>query len=1000
MINQRLQTRLSKRRLPSAMMVLMLMLFTCFTAAAQQVVSGKVSSEGTTLPGVVVRVKGGTASTQTDQDGRYSITAPANGTLLFNFVGLKEKEVAVNNQKVINVSLEENVQTLNDVAVIGYGTQKRKDLTGSVSTLNAETYKDQPLVNASAALQGRVAGVSVTQSSGAPGGQAKIRIRGANSVSGSNSPLYIVDGLALGSIGLQDINVNDIESMDVLKDASATAVYGSRGANGVVIITTKSGKSDAVKVEYNTFVSFNSPMKRYDLMDAVTYANMANTTAGATIFPNPADYAGKTTDWQSLLFDNAITQSHQLSVNGRTEKVKYYISGFYTDQDGLLVNTGQKKFGLRSNIDTKISDKISVGVNLFAQRVNSLNNAVQTSKANPVMASIAWAPTESVWDDEANKQYNRNGLSPIWVNPYMTSMESDNNVFANMAVINGNVKYKITDWLTFTSNAGLDLNIAKSASLSNDWISPGNMKSAQASSENYNFQNSNVLTFHKLFADKHDLTVTAVEESTVNTSQSFSANGAGLSTTSNGYYNLGLNSAQSISSGYSQWSILSFMGRASYSYLGKYLATVTIRRDGSSKFQGDNKWSNFPSASVGWNIAEESFVKDLNIFSALKLRGGWGVTGNQSIAPYSTLGLLSPVNYSYGSTSSFQGYTLGNPNTPDIKWETTKQTDVGVDMSFFSNRLNLTADYYHKKTTDMLLFTRVDDYLGGGQLLRNIGAVNNKGFEFMIDAVAVEGASFKWNTTLNAALNKNKVVSLGDDTMIRRARIGGGLINSDIQVIQVGEALGAFYLIPWEGVHQQDGAGFKAGDSKYTDLSGNGVIGYEDMRISGNATPKVQWGFNNNFNYKNLELNVFIQGAYGHQMFNATYAAAAIPSSDVAYPTLAEIANYWTPQNTGSTWASPTSTAKRYIESTQFLQNASYARLKNLSLSYKLPKSLLKFGDARITLSGQNLFTITKYKGFDPEATSTSSNSDADAGIDLGAYPSPKTYTIMLNLSL
>ncbi len=999
MINRLPNFSLFKQPLMRRLTLLMLVVFSGFTAFAQQVITGKVTNDGAPLPGVVVRIKGGTTSTQTNPEGKFSINAPSDATLIFNYVGLKEKQVAVNNQKVLNVDLESDVKTLEAVAVIGYGTQKRKDLTGSISTLKADAYKDQPVMNASSALQGRIAGVSVTQSSGAPGGQAKIRIRGANSVSGSNEPLYIVDGLALGSIGIQDINVNDIESMDVLKDASATAVYGSRGANGVIIITTKKGKSGAVNIAYNSFISFNSPMKRYKLMDAVTYANMANLSAGTTVIANPESYAGKTTDWQNLLFKNAITQNHQLAVNGGNENMKYYVSGFYSDQDGLLVNTNQKKFGLRSNLEAKLSSKISLGVNIFAQRINSKNNGVQTSKANPVMASIAWAPTESVYEDEATKQYNRNGLSPIWPNPYMTSMESDNNVFANIAMLNSNLKYNITDWLTFTSTVGLDLNLSKAASLSNNWISPGNMKSAQSSSENYNFQNSNVLTFHKLINEKHDLTITAVEESTQNTSNSFSANGSGLSTTSNGYYNLGLNTAQSISSGYSQWSILSFMGRAAYSYNGKYLATVTMRRDGSSKFQGDNKWSNFPSASLGWNLSEESFIKKLNVFSALKLRAGWGVTGNQSIAPYSTLGLLSPVNYSYGTSTSYQGYTLGNPSTPDIKWETTKQTDIGVDMSFFNRRLNITADYYNKNTTDMLLFTQIDNYLGGGQLLKNIGAVNNKGFEFLIDFNAIDHTDFKWNTSLNAALNKNKVVSLGNQTMIKRTRIGGGLINSDIQVIQVGQPLGSFYLIPWEGVYQTDVDGHKAGDYKYTDVSGNGVIGYEDMVIAGNATPKVQWGFNNNFSYKDFELNVFVQGAYGHKVFNATYAASAIASSDVAYPTLAEAANYWTPQNTGSLWANPASKAKEYIESTQFLQNAGYARLKNISLSYKLPKSMLKYGNAKLTVSGQNLFTITKYKGFDPEATSTNANSDADAGIDLGAYPSPKTFTIMLNLT-
>ncbi|WP_298715724.1 TonB-dependent receptor [Chitinophaga sp.] len=967
---------------------------------AQQLTTGKVTADGSALPGVVVRVQGTQTATQTDGEGRFSIPASRGATLLFNLMGFRQIAHMVDQQTNISIEMEPDVKVLEGVAVVGYGTQKRKDLTGAIATLKSDVYKDQPVLNASAALQGRVAGVSVTQGTGAPGGQAKIRIRGANSVSAGNEPLYVVDGIALGSTGLQDININDIESMDVLKDASATAVYGSRGANGVVIITTKKGKTGEAKVEYNGFASFNKPMKRYDLMDAPTYARMANLAAGTSVIPNPESYAGKTTDWQGLLFDNAAKHNQQLSVSGGNEKAKYFISAFYTDQQGLLINTWQKRFGLRTNLEAKITDRISVGVNLSAQRINSHNNGVSASKDNPVMASIAWAPTEPVYDNEASKQYNRNGISPIWVNPYMNSMESDNNSFVNVAVLNGFLRYRITDWLTFTSNAGLDMNISRSASLANNWISPGNMKSAQSQSEGYTFQNSNVLTLDRSF-DEHHVTVTAMEESTVNTSQGFNASGAGLSSTTNGYYNLGLNAAQSISSAYSRWALLSFMGRASYSYKGKYLATVTMRRDGSSKFQGNNKWSNFPSASVGWNLAEENFMKNFGVFSALKLRAGWGVTGNQSIAPYSTLGLLGPVNYSYGTANSYQGYVLGNPNTPDIKWETTRQSDIGLDASFFDGRLNFTADYYFKNTTDMLLYTQIDKYHGGGQLLKNIGEMNNKGVELMLDAVVIDRQNFRWASTLNGAFNRNKVASLGGQDMIRRARMGGGLLNADIQVIKVGEPLGAFWLIPWEGVYHADDATLnrKAGDYKYRDVSGNKQIGYDDMIIAGNATPTVQWGFSNDLRYKNFELNVFVQGAGGHQVFNATYAAAAIPTSDVAYPTLAAAANYWSPKNTGSLWADPASKSKRYIESTQFLQDASYARLKNISLSYVFSKKVLKYGQAKLTVSGQNLYTLTRYKGFDPEATSTAAGSDADAGIDLGAYPSPKTLSVRLNLS-
>ena len=370
-------------------------------ALAQQLVTGKVSAGGASLPGVIIRVQGGAAAAQSDSLGHFSIRAAKGSTLIFNLLGFRRQSYQLGNQANISIELEPDVKMLEGVAVIGYGTQKKRDLTGAVAVLKSDAYKDQPVLNASAALQGRVAGVSVTQSSGAPGAQAKIRIRGANSVSAANEPLYVVDGIALGSLGLQDININDIESMDVLKDASATAVYGSRGANGVVIITTRKGKAGTARVEYNTFISFNSPMKEYNLMDAVTYANIANRTAGAAIIPDPGAFAGKTTDWQGLLFNDAVTQNHQLSATGGTEKAKYYISAFYTDQQGLLINTRQKRFGFRSNIEARLTNRVSIGLNLSAQRINSHNNAVSAAKDNPVMASVTWAPTEQVYDDAA-----------------------------------------------------------------------------------------------------------------------------------------------------------------------------------------------------------------------------------------------------------------------------------------------------------------------------------------------------------------------------------------------------------------------------------------------------------------------------------------------------------------------------------------------------------------------------------------------------------------------
>lgn len=960
------------------------------TAGDQNPIKGKVLSkaDGQPLSGATIAVKGTKIAATSDFEGSYSINAEPGSILVFSYVGFLEQEITVGKSNTIDVSLAEDSQQLKEIVVVGYGTQKRKDLTGSISTLSKDAYKDQPLVTPSSALQGRVAGVVVQNSSGAPGGAVKIRIRGANSVNASNEPLYVVDGVALAGVGLQDLNINDVESMEILKDASATAVYGSRGANGVIIVTTKKGKAGAVKIDYNTFLSVNTPMKKYNLMDGNTYADIANLTTGSTVYPNTGSY--NTTDWQDMIFQNAVTVSHQLSASGGTEKSKYFVSGFYVDQQGLLINTGQKKFGLRTNLNMQFSKKIDFDLSVFLTRQNSLNNSDIGYKGNPVMAGVTYDPTEPVYNE--NGDYNSFALSPIWQNPYMVLKERKSDNFNNAGIFNANLRYRITDWLTFNTSAGLNASIGKTAYVNNNWISPGSPGSGQTSYENYTVQTNNILTFHKSY-NKHDFTLMGGMESTSNRAEQFSATGTGLTTLANGYYNLGLNTSQSISSLYSNWALLSYLGRLSYNFDDRYLITGTIRRDGSSKFQGDNKWANFPSFGAAWKITNEEFAKGSKYISNAKLRLGWGITGNQGINPYGTLGLLNATTYSYGTTTLYPAYTLGNPANPDLKWETTTQSNIGIDLGFFNNRLNFTADYYDKETKDLLLNTRIPNYDGGGSYLRNVGTISNKGIELTLDAAVISNDNFSWTTTVNYFKNRNKVVSLGEEDFLE-IPLNNGLIGNAIQVIKVGSPLSSFYLIPWEGVYQTQQGIYKPGDAKYQDVDGNGSIGYEDRVVQGSALPKFQFGFNNTFNYKNFSLNMFIQGSYGNKVFNATYAAAAVPSSDVRFITLNDAADYWTPSNTSSTWRNPGSTNKAWVESTQFLQDGSYARLKNLSLSYLIDKDILKTFSAKITVSAQNIFTVTKYKGFDPEATSTAASSDTQAGIDLGAYPSPKTFTV------
>jgi len=981
----------------------LLVLFVCFgmQAFAQQTVTGKVSSDssGAPLEGVTVSLKEGKAVTLTTKDGSFRINVPENATLVFSYIGYSNKEVPVNGQTFVQVQLQNGTQNLQDVVVIGYGTQKKSNVTGSIATISSSAYKDQPVVNVSSALQGRASGVSVNSASGAPGGVVKIRIRGANSINSSNDPLFVVDGVALGSVSFQDINVNDIESMEVLKDASATAIYGSRGANGVIIITTKSGKAGKMVLNANGFVTA-SGIKKYDLLGPVAYAEQANYIAGTDVLPNPQSYAGKGTDWQDQVFRTGYTQNYQLSLAGGTEKSRYYISGYYVNQSGIVVNTNQQKIALRSNIDSKLSKKVSIGLNMFLTNIQSKNNGDLGSKASPVTSSLTWAPTEPVYDDQAAGAYNRYAISPIGPNPYMIAKESDNEGKSNTAVVNAKLKWDITDWLSFNTNVGVDANFYRSGYVNNAWINQSSQSSGQGYSDNYTLQNSNVLTYHQTFNGVHNLSVTGAYEQTSNKYSGFNADGGGLTSLSYGYYALQLNASQGIRSFYSNWSLQSYLGRATYSYKDKYLLMATYRGDGSSKFQStSNKWAYFPSFSAGWKISGENFMKDIDAISNLKLRGSWGKTGNQAIAPYSTLGLLTGQQYSYGSSTAYQGYSLGNPPNPNLKWETTTQWDIGLDAGFLNGRLNLTMDYFNKLTDGLLLQKTIPSYDGGGSQWVNLGSVSNKGFEFSISALAVSSRKFSWNTMLNISTLTNKVKSIGDQDIVYVGYPGAGLINTSVQVVKPGSPLGAFYLIPWEGVYKQADAtlGFQPGDNKYKDVDGNGSIGYEDRVVIGNPIPKLQFGFNNDFTYGNFTLNLFLQGVQGNKIFNATYAAVAAPTSDIKYPTLAASANYWTKTNTGSEWANPASkTGRSYVESTHYLQDGSYVRLKNISLSYLLSKKIIGFGDISLSVSAQNLFTITKYKGFDPEAD-TQGNTDIAAGIDLGAYPNPRSFTIGIN---
>ena len=949
-----------------------------------QKITGTVTDEkGNLLPGVTVMVKGTTFGTLTDASGKYTFdNEPKNTTLIFSFIGMATQEIATNGQKLVDVVMKEAAIGLDEVVVIGYGTGKKTDLAGSITQVSSTSYKDQPITDINGALQGRAAGVSITSQSGDLNGDFKIRIRGVNSIFNSNDPLYVVDGVALGSVGTAELNVNDIESMDILKDASATAIYGSRGSNGVILITTKRGASGKSTVDYTFSESFNYVPYKFDVLNAENFAKLANTIVPGT-FPDPSIYAGKGTDWQKAMEQTGHLQNHQLSFTGGNDKTKYYIAANYIDQNGIAINSLRTKFAIRSNIDAKINEKLSFALNFYGSRTLLHNSGNGIGGAN-------YAPTMPIYDDEANGIYHRlDGIGVVFTtNPVMGNKEANNDGWNNAALINGKVTYKFTDWLTYNLNIGTDMYLNKSAQVTNTYQSPGNPNSSQSSYESLTWQVSNALTFHKLFAGIHDITFTGVTEATSNTQDNFTGGGNGLTSAANGYWNLGLNSSPYVNSGYSKWSLQSYIARLSYSLMDKYLLTATMRADGSSKFQQTkNKWGYFPSIALGWRLSEESFIKDLDIFTNLKLRGSWGITGNQAINPYSSLGLLGYEGYSWGTATNLPGYMPGDPPNPDLKWEETKQTDVGLDIGILKNRVSLSFDYFNKNVENLLLPVPIPKFYGGGTKLSNVGSVNNKGIDMAINFVPVENKDFSWNAQLNFSSYKNKVTSLGADSMI--------FIGST-HVAKVGYPIGEFWLIPWEGIYQTNEGIHKAGDNKFRDVSRNGSIGLEDQVCAGSPLPKFELGFNNTFKYKNFSLNIFIQAIKGKYEFNGTLLGLASTTGNQKIITYAPAANYWTPTNTGSQWPDLTSvTSQNYDMSGKWLQDASYVRFKNISLAYTIPKTVLNFASLQFSVSLQNWITFTKWVGYDPES---GSGGDADAGGDSG-LPNPKSVTFTLHAS-
>lgn len=947
--------------------------------------------------GVNVIEKGTTNGTMTDMDGRFTLSVPGNATLQISYIGYTTEEVVVNNQTKLNITLKEDSQNLDELVVVGYGVVRKADLAGSVAVLDSKNFKDQPIVQVSDALQGRVSGVQV-QNSGVPGGTVKIRVRGSGSINRSNDPLYVIDGIVRES-GLTGLNPEDIRSMQVLKDASSTAIYGSRGANGVVLITTKTGKANTREITLDAKVGIGTVAKRYETLSPYEFANLYNTYRPNTFtheqlsaFQNGT--AG--TDWQDQIYQTGITQDYKLTFSGGSDKIQYLVSGNYVGQDGVVIENKNERFQARANITSQVTDWLHVTADVNASHNIRHSGDFSAGKGNIVNVAMNYSPVLGILNEDGS--YTRDPYSALTQNnPVGMLKEQTGETITDIVNARMDLKFDILPGLTFTTSNGIDYNDLKAYSFSTKKVTNSNNSMGNNDTYRMTLQTTNNLTYTNKWGD-HALTATAVYEATHSETRYMALNGSGLLTESVGWWNVNMASSRTVSNSYSEWALMSGVGRVMYNYKDRYMLTGTIRADGSSKFQ-NNKWGWFPSIAAAWSLGNEDFMQNQNFVQDMKIRASYGVIGSQAIDPYGTLGLMQQAMYAFGGSSQYTGYWIGTSvATPDLTWETTHQLDLGLDFSILNHRLNFSFDYFDKKTKDGLLQRTIANYDGGGSYWVNAAEVSNRGIDFSIDATVFDTPDFTWSTTLNGTYLKNEVTGLGGLDFVSGTTPAAGMIPNDgVTRVEVGQPIGAFYGYIWNGLDE-------TGHDSFVDLDGNGTIDSNDRTFIGKANPDFTLGWNNTFRWKNWDLNLFFTGSFGADRLNLVRFTGTAMTGDFAFITLREYLNdNYDVAREAARYPSVTVTGNDYQSastSTKFLESASYFRLDNLSLSYNLPKSVAKFADLRFTFSCQNLFTITSYKGMDPAGISfMSSGVDVNDGIDLGAYPLTRTYTLGVRMN-
>lgn len=946
---------------------------------AGKTIKGVINDEqGETIIGASVIIKGEDTGTTSDMDGRFTLEAPEGAILVISYIGYHTQEVKVRKRSLLRVVLKEDNQLLDEVVVVGYGTVKKSDLTGAVSGVSNRQYKNQPVQRVENILQGRTPGVEVTATSGMPGASMKVRVRGTTSINKSSDPLYVIDGI-ISSSGLDGINPSDIQSMEILKDASSTAIYGSRGSNGVILITTKQGSEGKAQVTFDASIGLSTVRKQYDLLNAYEYATALNDIRGSSTISAEDLEAYKNgtkgINWTDLLTRTGITQDYRLAISGGNEKVKYLISGNVLDQEAITIMSDYKRYGIRANIDSEVKPWLTISAKLNASSLHKHNEG----GANWLHVTN-FSPTMELKDPETGV-YNTDPYNMIGSSPYGEMIVNNSDSYSYNLNANLTLLFKIMKGLTLSVQGGYDYDNSPSYSFRSKLDSPGAINSASNTNALHNYwQNTNNLTWQKQFGD-HSFTAMGVWEISRSWDSQLKGTGSNLNNESVGYWNLGNAAIRDASNSYTEFSLASGIVRANYDYKKRYFITAALRADGSSKFQGDNKWGYFPSAAVAWDIAQESFMSNQHVLDQLKLRASFGVTGNQDIAAYSTLGMLSGASYGWGTSTSSTGYWGYQFATPGITWEKTYQYDLGLDMSI--GGFNITVDWFKKQTKDLLFQKQVPKYNGGGTYWVNQGKLNNTGVELSLTTFPVKGA-VTWETSLNASYVKNEVADLAGDDFVLTANYSD--LGGPMQIMKPGYPMGSFYVYQWKGFDDKGANLYQKADGSLTMNPTS-----DDLVVKGQASPKWTVGWNNTVTWKNWTLNVFFNAATGYDRLNISRFMAASMTGVSRFVTLRDayfkgwdhVAN-----KADALYPSLTNTDnKSYANSDFWLEDASFIKLKNISLSYRIPRRVLKFASVQLSVSAQDLFTITRYKGMDPEVYTSYD------GLDYGAYPIPRTIT-------